>query len=395
MTIPPAIRRPAGLLALSLAALPLTTTPAVAQEAPAPVAPVSPISLSGDLRAGYFGLERDERDGSTTTSKELRARLRLGAELRIAGAWSAKLRLAGRLSTGQESVGFFVRDHAPTPAGLRPGEATVDEAYLGYGPSDRLRLRAGRFQSKFALADLMGKSLDRSDSPNTDITWTDGVHLTVTPVPGWRAHLLAQHNAPAGPTNLVRAPLDLTDHASRVTWFAALESTAGRGALVQRALDVTYIPAALKVDGADAGATEDYLAVVARGAAAWPTPAGHLLIGGEAGYAPNRPSHSALELDGPAGKRVGGAAYQLALTLSDRSDRHRVGVVHGRADAGWLVAPDFRNNDRLTEARYQWRFARGRSFEVRMRHRRDLERPISAARKRDDVDGYFRVTWRF
>jgi len=29
----------------------------------------------------------------------------------------------------------------------------------------------------------------------------------------------------------------------------------------------------------------------------------------------------------------------------------------GRADPGWLISPDFRNNEILSEVRYEWKIA--------------------------------------
>jgi hypothetical protein len=376
---------PAALL-LALLALPLAAASMAAQTPPAPR-----VTLSGDSRAGYYSMQRDERDGTVIERDELRARVRIGALLQFSDVLTAKVRAAGRFSTEQESVEFYVRDHAPTVDGLLLGEATIDEAYLNFHVTERVNLRAGRFQSKFVLADLMGKSLDRGDSPNTDITWTDGAHLTLAAARGWNAHLLLQHNGSEGATNAVRRPLDLSSSRSRVTYYGALENSTAWGPVVQRSLAVTLIPGALRVDGE----VDDYTAFVARGALAWPVARGRLLLGGEAGYAPNTPARAALQLGDAASGRTGGAAYEIAVTLADAIRGHRFGLAYGEAQAGWLISPDFRNNDRLTEGRYQWQFARSHSFEARVRHRYDLEQPISAERKREDLDFYLRITSRF
>lgn len=315
--------------------------------------------------------------------------------MQFSDALSAKVRVAGRFSTDQESFDFFVRDHVPTVDGLRFGEATIDEAYLNFRPSQQINLRAGRFQSKFALADLLGKSLDRGDSPNVDITWTDGVHLTVGVARGWNSHLIVQHNAAEGATNVARGPLAFNDSRSRLTYFAALENTTAWGPVVQRSLDLTYTPGALRIDGTAEGGAEDYVGLVARGAAAWPVAAGRLVLGGELGYAPNTPTRQALRLDEATGPRVGGVGYQVGVTLADAIPDHRFGIVFGEVEAGWLISPDFRENNRLVEGRYQWQFTTNHSFEARLRQRRDLEPIAGAERKREDVDFYLRITSRF
>jgi hypothetical protein len=369
--------------------------PAIAQNAAPPR-----FTWSADVRIGYYSLQRTERTGLTTDRPDFRGRLRLGAGARIAGPLEARARVAARLSTEQESTTFHLRDHAPTVDGLRFGEATLDEAYLHYRPSARWSVRAGRMQTKFALADLQGKSLDRGDSPNTDVTWTDGAHVTYGAAGGWRSHLIVQHNAPEGPTNVLRSPLAFDLSRSRLTLFAAVENTTQWGPVVQRGLDVTYIPGALRIDGEGAatrGEVADYTAIVARGSLAWPLGRGHgrFSIGGELGYAPNTPSRQSLRIGDEASGRAGSTGVQIGLTLADAIPAHRFGVVYGRTEAGWLIAPDFRNNDRLLEGRYQWAFQRNHSFEARLRHRQDLEPIVGAGRKRRDLDFYLRITSRF
>jgi hypothetical protein len=243
---------------------------AVAQPvAPAQASPAPRLSLGADLRAGYFRLHRDERSGSSTITDDFRARIRAHAALRLAADLDAVVRLAGRFSSEQESTSFYVRDHAPATDGLLLGEATLDEAYMRYRPSSMWTVRVGRMQTKFTLADLQGKSLDRGDSPNTDITWTDGAHVTYAAGTAWRAHLVLQHNAREGATNVLRPPLDFQHPDSRITFFAALESARPAARLVQRGLDVTYIPRALAVIGRGSDAREDYVAVVGRASLAW------------------------------------------------------------------------------------------------------------------------------
>lgn len=353
------------------------------------------LTPGGDLRAGYFNQHRQERDGSSLQTDDFRLRLRLGTGVRLSEELTAKVRVAGRFSTAQESSSFFLRTHAPTADGLRLGEATIDEAYLNYRPSERINLRAGRFQSKFALADLLAKSLDRLDSPNTDISWTDGAQATYSAQNGWRAHLILQHNAAAGPTNASRGPLNVSDSHSRLTYFTALESTRAWGPIVQRAIDLTYIPGAVHDQTAEGVSDEDYLALVVRGAAARAIQEGRLLVGGEAGYAPQTPLRTTMKLPEEASHTTDGGAFQVGVTLADLFEGHRLGVVYAQTGAGWLISPDFMNNQRLVEGRYQWQFSENHSFEARLRRRQELERTITADRRRDDLDFFFRISSRF
>jgi len=360
--------------------------------------PPSPrLTVDADVRAAYLRQHREKRSGGSSEDDDWRARVRLGARFQSSEEVAFRVRLAGRFSSDQERMRFLLRDYASSVDGLRPGEITVDEAYLHLDPAGPWAVRVGRLQTKFVLADLTGKSLDRSDSPSNEVSWTDGVHVTFQPEPqSWTYHLIAQHNSGAGPTNALRPPLGFSESSSRFGFFAAADNTSPWGPVVQRTVDITYLPAALMVGGTPDGDIEEYVAIVARTALAWPVggPRGHFLIAGEVGYAPNTPQRVALGLPDGDGD-TGGLAFQLAATLADLIPGHRIGVVYGQADAGWLISPDFRNNDRLVEGRYQWAIADNHTFEANVRHRQDLIVPASAVQRRKDFDFFFRFTSRF
>jgi hypothetical protein len=356
-------------------------------------AQTEPVTFSGDLRTGYFHMERDHRDGEHSRTRDFRVRVRPALTLHLTPALDARLRVAGRYSTAQDRFDFYLEPHAPGSDGLLAGQATIDEAYLNLRPASRWNVRLGRMQTKFALADLMAKSLDRGDSPNTDITWTDGAHLTFRPGGGWRSHLILQHNSRQGPSNAARSPLTFEHDGSRVTVFAALENPGRWGIVSQRGLDVTYIPRALPTGGE----ATDYVAVLGRAmlVRGLPGTGASLAAGGELGYAPRTPTHAELGLGGNGGDEAGGLAYQLAATLQDLPAGHRLGVVYSRTQAGWLIAPDFRNNDELIELRYEWVPSPGHSLDARVRRRDELLRPPGALRDRRDTDLYLRYSLRF
>jgi hypothetical protein len=117
------------------------------------------------------------------------------------------------------------------------------------------------------------------------------------------------------------------------------------------------------------------------------------LWGLEVGYAPNTPQQSALKLGGV--ERADGMAWQTSFNLLDILPNHSIGLVLGKADAGWLISPDFRENDRLAEIRYQWKINKSFSLESRLRERIELDKQTTAARRRDDTDYYLRLTYKF
>lgn len=363
---------------------------------PAGTALAAQLEVFGDARLSFVASERDARDGTTTEDEGVRLRLRAGAETRLAESWRLRGRLAGRLATDQDRTRFWLKAWTPTPTGLEDGDATLDELYLRYAPAHGdWALKFGRFQSKFELKGVAAKSLDRNDSPNVDITWTDGLHWQSELTPRWRSHVVLQSNASSGTGPATRGPLVFDDSNSRITAFTALEATAPLGPLTQRVFSATWMPRALATDGVGAERRQDYVALTARLFAEWPIGASGMRggLGGEVGYAPVTPSDPAVNA-GDSG-RAGGSAHQFSMNLFDFIPGHNIAFVFGHVDAGWLLSPDFRNNDRLLEIRYQWRIAKNLSMETRLRRREELKLPAAAARERIDDDFYLRFTAKF
>lgn len=376
--------------------LALAMAVALALLAPAPGESAESVRAFGDVRGGFYATEREARDGTESDTDELKLRLRLGVEAALSDAWLARGRLAGRFTTEQDRSRVWIKAWAPTRTGLEDGDTTIDELFLRYAPAGGdWSLRFGRFQSKFELMGVAAKSLDRNDSPNVDITWTDGLHWQYKLAPRWQSHLVLQSNVSSGTGPTARAPLAFDDNGSRITTFGALEATAPLGALKQRVFGVTWMPQSLATDGLGAEKREDYFAFTARLFAEWPVGTNGMRfgLGGEAGYAPNTPVESAVNAG--TGGSADGAAGQVSLNLLDFAPGHNIGFVAGRVGAGWLLSPDFRNNDTLLEVRYQWRITKAWSMEARIRRREEIDIPASALQERVDDDVYVRFTGKF
>jgi hypothetical protein len=71
---------------------------------------------------------------------------------------------------------------------------------------------------------------------------------------------------------------------------------------------------------------------------------------------------------------------------------HSIGLNYGRIGAGWLLSPQYRQNEELKEIRYVWRYRDNQSLEIRFRQRDDLDQLLTAQNKRDDFDLYVRFT---
>ena len=189
---------------------------------------------SGDIRFGYVASETTARNGAESDADSLRARARFRLRGDLGGGWHVSGRVAARLDTDQDSEEFWMRTYAPGSAGLDNGQGTIDEAYLEYRPAEApWSIRFGRFQAAWGLDDVMKKSLDQNDSPNFDVTWTDGAWLQWRPNEDWTTHFIVRHNDRRGPTGNLRQPLAFSDSDSRIGVFAVAEYKTPVGPLIQ------------------------------------------------------------------------------------------------------------------------------------------------------------------
>lgn len=382
------MHRTRTLLAL-MAVSAIVATAVHAEETP-------PVEITGDLRLGLYGLERDDRDTSSSSNEDWRMRIRPGVSARFSDSVSGKLRFAGRYTTDDVNDNHFELFEAiPSADGLRFGDATVDELYVRMQPDPRWHVMLGRMQTKFELDGVAKKSLSRNDSPNVDITWTDGLLLQYQGATGTNYYTILQRSTDEGPTTVRRAPLAFTENGSHTTYYFGMDKKDKKGLIAQRAWDITYIPDALRKDGTAAGRIEDYYGIAGRLALQWPMGASGMrfMWAGEAAYAPNTPTEAALRIGGT--DDAGGFAFQTSANFIDFAPGHSFGLVYGEADGGWLLSPDFPNNMTLIEGRYGWRFLKDQILELRLRQREDAEQLTTAVQKRTDTDYYVRYTVKF
>lgn len=351
-------------------------------------------SVNGDVRTGFYSLHRDDRNGKEDTTDEVRLRVRTGVQAKLNEQWLGQVRFAGRYSTDNRNEPHFeIFNSLPADDGLRRGDSTLDEAYVEYRPDTDWQVRLGRFQSKAELNGVAKKSLDRNDSPNTDITWTDGVQIRHAPKDGWVTTAIAQYNDREGATQVRHTPLEFSDDSSRVSYFVGRESNQKLGPIIQRAVDVTWLPGALHVNGVGAGPLEDYWGLVGRMAGQWPVRGSmKFMLAGEVGYAPNTPRRSVVKT-GTSGD-ADGRAVQVTFNLVDIVPKHSAGLVFGRAGDGWLLSPDFGPNTNLAELRYKWAIDKKQALEARARNREDIHQRVGSTQKREDVDFYVRYTFK-
>ncbi len=349
----------------------------------------------GDFRALWTSTEEDTRDGGSIDTDNVIGRLRSEFTWTFTPRLRASARIAGSCTDDDCNLGFDM-DREISGATLERGKFTFDELFLHFFQSERFDLAIGRLQTKFVTrAGVFSKSLDRADSDNANINWTDGLHGTWHYANGWESHLILQHNSSSGAGNVRRGPISFDSSDSRITYVVGFENLDSWGPIVQRAFDINYLPSSLLKDGASDGRVEDYWGVVGRVAAEWSMGAagGRLRVAGELAYAPETPTRSALNV-GATGD-ADGLAWNAAASLMDFGPGHDIGVNYGRIDPGWLLSPDFTDNEEQIEIRYRWKASDTFSLELRARQRKDLKRQVSAVQKRDRFDAFLRLTKRF
>jgi hypothetical protein len=279
---------------------------------------------------------------------------------------------------------------------MKDGQITIDEFFLQSFRSERFNVAIGRMQAKFvARGGVFSKSLDQNDSNNLRVNWTDGLHATFKARNGWESHAVLQYNAEEGPSTVRRDPLDFSDSGSRVSYLFGFESLQEKRRVVQRALDVNYLPASLLMDGQVDGRLEDYWAIVTRLAARWPvrSESWRFRLSGELGYAPNTQSKAAAGILGTGD--ADGLAWNVTASVMDFVPNHSIGINYAETEAGWLVSPQYNNNERLFEIRYVWRPNGRLTMDVRVRRRDRLRQPIIEDLDQISLDFYIRFTWSF
>jgi len=88
-----------------------------------------------------------------------------------------------------------------------------------------------------------------------------------------------------------------------------------------------------------------------------------------------------------------GLARNFALSLMDFKPNHSIGLNYGKVGAGWLLSPQFRQNESLTEIRYQWCKNKQLAFDFRIRKRKELEQLALTADRQEEFDFFLRLTW--
>ncbi len=348
------------------------------------------VHIGADVRGSISWSDFELDDGESDRGAEIVGRIR------FEGKWNPleSLRLTARIAlvcADDSCDPELTFESGVAGNSIDTGIIALDELFLQWFRTERFNLAAGRLQTKFVTrGGVFAKSLDRNNSNNASINWTDGLHGTLTGK-GWIAHLILEYNDEEGAGSVRRSPLDFSTSKSEITYFIAFENTKPFGYIVQRGIDISYLPdSLLKNDG-----RENYWGIVARVAARFPLGARNrrLKVAGEVGYAPETPTRLATGT-GTRGD-TDGLAWNVSASVMDIVPRHSIGLLYGQTESGWLLSPQFGNNEEQIEARWSWRIAKSLTVDARIRQRQDLHRHLDAKRKRRNLDVFVRATWQF
>ena len=122
-----------------------------------------------------------DRDLDLDFSEEtlLRARWRLRSIVGISDQVRAAIRVSGVCSSDDCSPDPILQPEIPTPTSIEDGQITLDSLQLHWFRNERFDLAVGRMETKFvARGGVFSKSLDRNDSNNLRVNWTDVMHAT-------------------------------------------------------------------------------------------------------------------------------------------------------------------------------------------------------------------------
>jgi hypothetical protein len=90
-----------------------------------------------------------------------------------------------------------------------------------------------------------------------------------------------------------------------------------------------------------------------------------------------------------------GLAWNVTASIMEFLPNHSIGINFAETGAGWLMSPQYADNERLLELRYMWRPTDRLTLDVRGRWRDEISQRIIEDEGRDRFDFYARFTWSF
>jgi hypothetical protein len=334
------------------------------------------LDFAGDLRTSLARNKRRERDESEDATYTPTLRIRYGFTAALAPNIEFKARAAGLFT--KDTDGISLRAQGP----IETGDITVDSMFLRFKPSPAITIDLGRLQTAFELDSVVEDSLSRHDSSGTAVDWTNGIHAIVGSEESYRIHFIAQRNTKNGSTNAVGTigPVSFEDKDSRVTYYVGLQLPP-TNFITQFIADVTVIPDALRPLGLENTRSANIVAATLKAAA-------DFTVG-------KRTVHPFLEL----GATLTDTQKEVRALSGAAESAGRMAVVSGFdvmeigpgdlgiqaawVQAGFIISPDYPANAFSVEVRHRTRFGENAVFEIRYRHREDINKTVNPVARVD------------
>jgi len=351
------------------------------------------VRFTPDVRVQYEYTDDRFIDGERNEDTVLRGRLRLRSEFALARFIRASARIAALCSSDECSPNPTLGSSPTAGRTMEDGDITLDEAYLQFYRLRKFDLALGRLQTKFvARGGVFTKSLDRNDSNGVNVNWTDGFHGTYRADNGWVSHFIIEQNDRENLSGNDDEE-NIVSSWSRRGYFVGFENLRRTKFFIQRAFDISYLPDALPTTADPEGPREDYYGLVLRSANRWPerNDGIRLRVAAELGYAPKTPPKELIGIEGEGD--TDGLAWNVVLSVMDFLPDHSIGVNYAETGAGWLLSPQYGENEKLGEIRYQWRPNQNLAVEVRYRKRKELETLILSDPRQEENDIFLRFTY--
>lgn len=361
--------------------------------------------FSADIRTVYSRYEKVLNNGARVKDNDLLIRMRGDAIATISDNLRAGFGIAGTCAISNCDVDFTLQADLPGSTGLKKGQFTIDEMYLHWLSDEphRFKVAIGRMQTRSVLkTGIFNKSLDRINSNNARINWTDGVHVAYQFDNGWISNFIMQYNSSEGSGNVYHDAIDFADSDARKSYFASFESNQEISGVTQRSIGISYLPSALLSSQETAQDMtqdhDDYFGLVGKIAWLWPQKSNRFTFRGgfEVGYSPTLPSLNVIGIVNEGA--VSGLAWNAVFNIMDIYPGQNFGINYAHTGAGWQLSPQYKPNTKLLEFRYQWRLKTNTLFEARLRWQDELEhsKVIKDNPLQDNqVDFYLRFTRNF
>jgi hypothetical protein len=361
--------------------------------------------FSADVRGVYASYEKQLNNGEIVEDTDLLMRLRLDGIATISDNLRAGFGIAGTCAISNCDVDFTLQTDLPGSTGLNKGQITIDEMYLHWLSDEphRFKIAIGRMQTRSVLkTGVFNKSLDRINSNNARINWTDGIHTAYQFDNGWTSNFIMQYNSKEGSGNVYHDAIDFGNSDSRKSYFASFDNNQEISGVTQSSLGISYLPSALlSSEGVTIDETQehdDYLGLVGKIAWVWPQQNNRSTLRGgfEFGYSPTLPNHNVVGIVDE--EAVSGLAWNVVFNIMDFYPGQNVGINYAHTGAGWQLSPQYTPNTKLVEFRYQWQIKSGALFEARLRWQEELEESKVIAKnplQDNQVDFYLRFTRNF